>query len=222
MASEIIKPRTDRVLHHIMSLVGGFIAGYAILRYGTMGNAQTINLIDFVLKLCGRNTAEALQRFGAFLVYFSASFLHTAISLRRAAVVKSLSLAIDAAAVVIAGLISDSCPIAVALYPFFFAMSFQWNSFASADGYVSSTIFSTNNTRQTAMALAEFVIGKDYSKLDKALFFAGSLLFFNSGVAVVYYLFQRFANCAIFFELPILAVAATVIFVQNMQKTVEK
>ena len=74
--------------------------------------------------------------------------------------------------------------VVVGLFPIFFAMAVQWNSYPGAYGYVSSTIFSTNNLRQVAIALSEYAITHDPKQLHKAKFFGGTLLCFHLGVAV--------------------------------------
>ena len=76
----------------------------------------------------------------------------------------------------------DMNPI-IGLYPIFFAMAFQWNSFPGAYGYASSSIFSTNNTRQVVNALSEYFITHERKQLKKAWFFAGTLICFHIGVA---------------------------------------
>lgn len=71
----------------------------------------------------------------------------------------------------------------LALYPFFFATAFQWNSFKGAKGFASSTLFSTNNLKQFTMAVTEVFLNKDKTHTVKAKFFGCTLLFFHVGVA---------------------------------------
>ena len=52
------------------------------------------------------------------------------------------------------------CPSRSRSIRFFFAMSVQWGAFNGAQGFNSSTIFSTNNTKQTSLALAHYLCEK--------------------------------------------------------------
>ena len=55
------KKRIDTITHHIMAILGGFMACYAVLlRMDFIGNAQTSNLIYIVLALLGNNLLEVL------------------------------------------------------------------------------------------------------------------------------------------------------------------
>ena len=54
----------NRFLHHYMAIVGGFLAGYAVLIHTNfLGNAQTSNLIFFVFSILKRNPLQAVLRF---------------------------------------------------------------------------------------------------------------------------------------------------------------
>ena len=72
----------------------------------------------------------------------------------------------------------------LALYPIFLCMSFQWNSFPGACGYVSSSVFSTNNFRQVVLGLTDSRYHPDGDGKRKARFFAGTLAFYHTGVAI--------------------------------------
>ena len=74
----------------------------------------------------------------------------------------------------------------VALYPVFFAMSIQWSSFAGARGFYSSTIFSTNNTKQSSLALAEYLCDHDRAHLRKMWFYLATLGCFHVGASCAF------------------------------------
>lgn len=74
----------------------------------------------------------------------------------------------------------------VVLCPVFFATAFQWYSFKGADGYASSSIFSTNNLRQFVTSFFEYLCDKEDSYLNKAKYYGGVLLYYHIGVAVSY------------------------------------
>ena len=70
------------------------------------------------------------------------------------------------------------------MLPLFFAAPIQWNAYAGDAGYGSSTIFSTNNIRQTVTSLTSYLIDGDIKMKRKAQFFGMTLLFFHIGVAL--------------------------------------
>ena len=80
-------------------------------------------------------------------------------------------------------------------------MAFQWNSFSGGDGFVSSSIFSTNNLRQFTMAVTEVWGNHDRSHLPKAAFFGKTLLSFHAGVAASFLLWHIFGFHSAWFAL---------------------
>lgn len=176
---------SDTAMHYTIALVGGFLAAYGVLgRCDTLGAAQTGNLIHLVLALLGQSVSEVLIRVGAAAVYALAIALTVLLPKRCGVSLKPVSIGIDAAAVVLLGLIPEGADNVLALYPMFFALAFQWNAFPGAEGYVSSPIFSTNNFRQTVMALTNYLCTREEQHAKKARFFAGTLLSFHTGVAL--------------------------------------
>ena len=178
----------EYILHYNMALVGGFFAGFAILcRTGFLGNAQTANLIYLVYAILGRNFYEVFLRIIALALYFSAAMLFVFIREKSTWNLKKCSIWIDCAAIILLGLIPLSVNPIIGLFPVFFAMSFQWNAFPGVADYISSTVFSTNNTRQIALSVAEYLCSRDKMKLHKARFFLGSLASFHIGVVISYF-----------------------------------
>ena len=168
----------------MMAFVGGFFGVYAILSFCDLfGNAQTANMIYFVTDLLGHDFADACLRLGGVLLFMAAITLtvwlprHSSINLQVA------SIFLDGAAAVLIGLFPMDIHPVLALYPFFFATAFQWNSFKGAKGFASSTLFSTNNLKQFTMAVTEVFLNKDKTHTVKAKFFGCTLLSFHVGVA---------------------------------------
>lgn len=181
------KKKYEPSLHYLMAITGGFFGVYAIITFCDLfGNAQTANLIYFVTDLLGRNYQDALLRLGGALLFMTATALtvylpkHSRINLQIA------SILIDMAAAVIIGLFPSDIPPVLALYPFFFATAFQWNSFKGAKGFNSSTLFSTNNLKQFTIAVSEVFLNKDRTHIVKAKFFGCTLLSFHFGVCCSY------------------------------------
>ncbi len=181
------KTMRNRIIHHNMALVGGFLGSYAILcRADFLGNAQTANLIYLVHAILGQNAHEVLLRLIALALYFTSTMLFVVVRDKSNWNVQKVSLGIDLIAIIALGLIPLSVNPIIGLFPIFFSMAFQWNAFPGGYGYVSSTIFSTNNTRQVALSVAEYFCHKDKRKIHKAVFFLGSILCFHLGVAIAY------------------------------------
>jgi uncharacterized membrane protein YoaK (UPF0700 family) len=175
----------QRRIHHSMALIGGYLGIYAILCRGDfLGNAQTSNLIYLVHSLCGRNWLDVGLRLIAVFLYMAGIALTVLVSKRWHGNLHIVSLCVTSIAVCILGLLPADVNNVVGLFPIFFAMAVQWNSFPGACGYVSSSIFSTNNVRQVATALTEYAITHDKKQLHKAKFFAETLLCFHLGVVV--------------------------------------
>jgi uncharacterized membrane protein YoaK (UPF0700 family) len=170
-------------LHHIMAVVGGFMAGYAILnRSDFLGNAQTTNWIYLVFALLGRNFFEAMLRVVVVFLYVAGCMAYVFIKNKTHWNIQRVSVLIDAVAVLILGFIPSTASPVISLYPIFFAMAFQWNAFSGSYGYVSSTIFSTNNTRQMALAFAEYLCNHDKNYLHKLGFLQRALSAFISAL----------------------------------------
>ena len=179
--------------HFIMALCGGFFGGYAIFgRSAVFGSAQTANLIELVSDLLGRDFREVLLRLGALLLYISAMVLFAVLSRKTVWNLKYLVFLIETGAVVLLAVLPENLNPIVALYPVFFAASFQWCVFKGAEGYACSTIFSTNNVKQTVLSFCDyFLTGQEQAQereksLKKGRFFGETLLFFHTGVACAF------------------------------------
>ena len=180
-------------IHFNMAFIGGYLGVHAILCFGNLlGNAQTSNLISIVMSLLSADWRQLLLRLGGMLLYMAAIALTVYLPPRLSWDLRLISVALDAAAAVAVGCFpADIYPV-LGLYPLFFAMAFQWNSFSGADGFVSSSIFSTNNLRQFTMAMTEVLANHDSTHLPKAAFFGKTLLSFHTGVAASFLLWQAF------------------------------
>lgn len=207
---------TDRLsvlLHHNMAVVGGFMGCYAVLlRADFLGNAQTSNILYIVLAIFGGNIKEFAIRLIAALIYLSGGVLFTILNHKTNNLdcnnifsnylnVKYISLFVDILAIALLAFMPENINPIIGLYPIFFAMSFQWNCFPGHYGYVSSTIFSTNNIRQVSLSLGEFICDKDTKHLHKTKFFLGSLLGFHIGVAYAYVCVTNYGIKSIWFNL---------------------
>lgn len=186
-------------IHYNMSLCGGFFGGYAILnRFEVFGNALTANLMHLAIGIVGRNAEEVVVRLVAMLIYVVATMCTVIIPRYTKWSLYALSVIVDAGAVLILGMLPQAMNPVVALYPVFFAMAFQWNVFADLCGYVSSSIFSTNNARQMSISFTRYLLDRKKEDLERGKFYAGVLLFFNTGVAIAYIAWKSLGLKAIY------------------------
>lgn len=196
----------DVMTHYLMAIVGGFFGGYAIFaRMNVFGSAQTANLIDLIKNILGANYLEGMFRIGALLIYVLALILGTCLTYKTRWNLKYLVLKIEIICVILLSFIPTSVNPIVALYPCFFATAFQWSIFKGALGYTSSTIFSTNNIKQTVVSFTEYFLTdqpeKQHECLKKGCFFGGTLISFHSGVIFAYLLWMLFLEKSILFLL---------------------
>lgn len=180
--------RPDFYRHLAFAAVGGFFGAYAILcRCGMLASAQTMNLLHLTIAALQGDVKALLLYFGAFVLYVVGMactvlvphYLH--IDIRRAVPF------VDIAAALVLTVMSPDINVILGLYPIFFAMSLQWCAFSGANGYVSATIFSTNNTKQATLALSEYITDGDKRHFGKMWFYVFTLLVFHVGAAVSFF-----------------------------------
>lgn len=194
-------------LHFTMAFIGGCLGVYSLLHFSNLfGSAQTNNLISMTVCLVSGSWSELLLRLVGALLYIAAIGLVVALPRRVRLDVRFLSLLVSAVTVLLLGLLPADTPPLVGLYPLFFATAFQWNAFPGASGFLSSTIFSTNNLRQFTSASVEVLLNRNDSYRPKARFFGLTLLSYHAGVAVMYLLWQTAGFQSVWFcFLPLLA-----------------
>ena len=169
--------KTERHIHLNMALIGGFFGGFAVINHlDLLASAQTSNLISLALILAGRSSEETLTRVGALGVYV----LGLALTVVVPRVLKwnnqLVSIGVDVLALFSVAFMPDTLDHFVAMYPIFFAMAYQWCSFPTSEGYVSATIFSTNNLRQCVTAFTSYLCDHDRKMLGKACMYGKVLL----------------------------------------------
>ncbi len=181
-------PKIDFYRHLSFAAVGGFFGAYAILcRTGLLASAQTMNLLELVISALRGDAYAVVLHVGALLLYVLGTMLtvllphYLHINMHRASPV------IDALACIVLCFIPENANPLLGLYPIFFAMSVQWSSFTGARGYISSTIFSTNNTKQASLAFAEYITDGDKGHFDKVWFYVFTLLAFHLGAAISFF-----------------------------------
>ena len=178
----------DLYRHLAFCVVGGFFGGYAVLVHsGIMGNAQTVNLLELLMDFLRADGHGILLHTGALLIYILGTMSTVLLPHWLGADMHLVSPWVTAAAAVTVSLLPPDTTAVLALYPVFFAMSVQWSSFAGARGFYSSTIFSTNNTKQASLSLANYLCDHDRAHLRKMKFFLFTLLAFHVGASAAYF-----------------------------------
>ncbi len=206
--------------HHAMAAAGGFFGVYALLtRGGTFGSSETSNLIYLVIAGLDGTWGSALVRLGGTACYI-AGIVFTVLWRRcgRRPRAQILSIAVDAAAcLVLARIPAETDPI-LALYPMFFATAVQWVSYSRAAGYNCATIFSTNNLRQFAEGITEYLCTREAEQLRKLKFYGGTLAWFHLGVAWGWWCTGRWGISGIYGGLPLLTVPLPALFSKEKTK----
>ena len=183
----------EALTHYTMSVCGGFFGAYAILnRSEIFGSSQTANLISIVCGLIGTDFSQVIIRMGALFIYIASMILAVFLSKKTTWNLKYLSIGLNLLVAITIGFLPSSMNPVIALYPIFFITAFQWSVFKGSYGYVSSTIFSTNNLKQTVTSLTEYILSEDRKSeesqklLVKFRFFACTLAGFHIGVVLGY------------------------------------
>lgn len=179
------KASRQKLLHYAVSTVGGFLGGYAIFNHcDFFGNAQTANLIHIVCKIFSADFSGIAFLVLALATYISGNVFCVIAEKFIKHDLRLISLIMTSCAVVIIGLFPNIANDYIAVLPILFVMPIQWNAYRTAGGYVSSTIFSTNNLRIAVMSLTRYIIDRDKKQGEQAGFYWLTLLGFHSGVAL--------------------------------------
>lgn len=175
----------EKILHYVISSVGGFLGAYAIFNYcDFFGNAQTANLIHIVCKIFSADYTGLLFLVIALITYMLGNVFCVIAEKFIKYDLQAISLLLTSCAVIIIGIFTSIRNSYIAILPILFVMPVQWNAYRTAGGYVSATVFSTNNLRVAVMSLTRYIIDKDPKQGDRAKFYWFTLLGFHAGVAV--------------------------------------
>lgn len=176
------------LLHIDLAFIGGLTGAYAILvRGGNFGAAQTMNLIEMVLNFAEMNLTDALLRLAIFVVYGLAIVAAFLVGEHFPTTKSYIALSLEAVCVWISGIIPESVNPLIALFPVFILNAYQWQTFTVPECYNSSTIFSTNNYKQTLLAWTRYHMSHDLAQKKRAWLFTGTLILFHLGVLTGYF-----------------------------------
>lgn len=178
----------DWYRHLSFAAVGGFFAAYAILlRMGIMANAQTLNLLELLLSSLRCHWPEMLMHLGALAMYVLGTMSTVILPHLFGWDMRRVCPIIDALCAVLLAFLPAEMPVIPSLYPIFFAMSVQWSSFTGAQDHISSTIFSTNNTKQASLSLARHFCTREQGQIRRMWFYVSTILCFHAGATVAYF-----------------------------------
>ena len=178
----------DWYRHLSFAAVGGFFAAYAILlRMGIMANAQTLNLLELLLSSLRCHWPEMLMHLGALAMYVLGTMSTVILPHLFGWDMRRVCPIIDALCAVLLAFLPAELPVIPSLYPIFFAMSVQWSSFTGAQDHISSTIFSTNNTKQASLSLARHLCTREQGQIRRMWFYVSTILCFHAGATVAYF-----------------------------------
>ena len=178
----------DWYRHLSFAAVGGFFAAYAILlRMGIMANAQTLNLLELLLSSLRCHWSEVLMHLGALAMYVLGTMSTVILPHLFGWDMRRVCPIIDALCAVLLAFLPAEIPVIPSLYPIFFAMSVQWSSFTGAQDHISSTIFSTNNTKQASLSLARHLCTREQGQIRRMWFYVSTILCFHAGATVAYF-----------------------------------
>ena len=190
-----LQQRREAHAHYAAACVGGFLGLYPVVSVARLfGSAQTANLIEVLLSAFSWNLKTLFFHAVGAALYCGAIFLATLLPKRTKCNLKLFAMVVDMLAALCMWRLPHGLPALVYLYPTFFAMPFQWCAFKGAYGFVSATIFSSNNLRMFVSALTERYCNKDKTFALKARFFGATLFFFHCGVALSYVCWRMFGS----------------------------
>lgn len=188
------------ILHHAVSVIGGFFGGYTVVNHcDILANAQTGNLLRLVVQACrGDGNSIGFIALG-FLIYAAANVFYAVMRRHVKISMKIVSFIVTAVTIVLTGLLTGAENDYVAVLPVFFFAPVQWNAFKNAGGNSSATIFSSNNVRQAVMQSTKYFMDKDKKALRNARFYWITLLCFYGGVAMSALLSMTFGAQSVWF-----------------------
>ena len=198
----------DWYRHLSFAAVGGFFAAYAVLlRMGVMANAQTLNLLELLISILRCNWLTALMHVGALALYVLGTMSTVVLPHLFGWDMRRVCPLIDALCAVVLVFLPVDMPVMLSLYPIFFAMSVQWSSFTGAQDHISSTIFSTNNTKQASLSLARHLCFREKGQLRRMWLYISTILCFHVGAAIAYFSAQWLELSSSLCALPLIALA---------------
>ncbi len=207
----------ELIAHHSMATVGGFFGVYALLnRSETFGSSTTANLIYIFAAGLSRSLEEFFIRIIALCLYGAGIVLATLLArASKRGDCRYASVIIDVACCLILAQIPSTIHPVLALYPMFFATAFQWVACSKVGEFQSSSIFSTNNMRQTLAGLTNYLCDRNPQEWQRFFVFGTTLIFFHAGVVYGWFCMQAWGLKSIYACIPLAVVGGAVTWVDR-------
>ena len=165
--------KRQMMLHHAVSMIGGFMGGYTILNFSDIfPNAQTGNLIRLVLNVTQGDFSAIGFMVLLFVIYAAGNVFYAVVRRHIRISMKIVSFIVTSVTIALVGILASMGTLA-AVMPVAFAMPVQWNAFKIAGGNSSATTFSSNNVRQAVMQLTVWFMDKDKKSAARLAFLLG-------------------------------------------------
>lgn len=186
------KESLEASIHYAAAFVGGCFGIYAITVRLSFGSAETMNLLSLVSDLLGHDARDFMIRLGALLLY-SAGIIISELIIEKVVMWRNIIVSItDCAAIAVLFFLPADIDNMVGLYPIFFASAIQWCLIKGPYGYVSASIFSTNNLKQFLIGVVRKIEGREDGKVSHMRAYGLTLLSFHAGAAYGYYAVEHF------------------------------
>jgi uncharacterized membrane protein YoaK (UPF0700 family) len=175
----------DEILHWLMAGYAGFEGLYSVILHGrNFANAQTGNLMSLVEDFLLGDMVNVMARVGALIMFVAGVVISFLLSKKTSKDMRKIVIAVNAVTLTAVALMPLDWHLIITIYPMIFAASFQWGTFSEAQGYASSTIFLSNNTKQSALAWTQFFMTKDWKFFHKAILYTFTIVSFLTGCYV--------------------------------------
>ncbi len=210
----------ELIAHHSMAAAGGFFGVYALLnRSETFGSSTTANLIYLFAAGLSRDPKEFFIRIIALCLYaIGIAFATLLTRASKRGDCRYASVAIDIACCIILAQIPAGIHPVLALYPMFFATAFQWVACSKVGDFQSSSIFSTNNMRQTAAGLTNYLCDRNPKELQRVFVFGTTLICFHTGVVYGWFCMQAWGLKSIYACIPLALLGGVVTWLDCRQR----
>ena len=186
-------------IQYLMSAVGGYMGAYTLTTgFGVFGSSQTAHMVFLSRSLANLDMGDLIHGIIGTLIYILGIILAVILPKKIGKYSMVCSAVIDITAFCVIAVLPENALPSLEIFISFFAMSFQWASFPSINGYTSATIFSTNNLRQCVSGFTEYLLSSDNEQKCKGLYYLGTLLSFNLS-AFAYFFITKYANHSIIF-----------------------
>ena len=167
------------------------------------------------------NLTDALLRLSIFVLYGLTIIVAFLIGERFPTSKAYIALIIEGICVWIAGAIPVSVNPLIALFPVFILNAYQWQTFTAPECYNSSTIFSTNNYKQTLLSWTRYHMSHDLAQKKRAWLFTNTLILFHLGVVSGYFASKYIGTHGIWITFLPLATATFLSFPAPQEDTAE-